>query len=114
MSTLITRPASAGKNIRETVKHPRKHIGILCGFLIGFFGLYLLMAFIAMPLGASIRAFVTFIAVWGVCFCLYFIASYWVLLTSPLHGRWLWVELGLIFAGAVIFRFMLVNLPLGL
>jgi hypothetical protein len=38
----------------------------------------------------------------------------WVLMTSPLPGRWLWVELGLIFTGAVIFRFMLVNLPLGL
>ena len=67
-----------------------------------------------MPLGAPVRVFATFMAVWGACFGLYFIASYWVLLTRPLHGCWLWIELGLIFAGAVIFRFMLVNLPLSL
>ncbi|HYB01668.1 MAG TPA: glycosyltransferase 87 family protein [Ktedonobacteraceae bacterium] len=114
MSILITQLSTAASNVRETVKHPRRQVGILCGFLLGFFGLYLFMAFIAMPLGAPVRVFATFMAVWGACFGLYFIASYWVLLTRPLHGCWLWIELGLIFAGAVIFRFMLVNLPLSL
>src|SRR5258708_38176108 len=72
------------------------------------------MVLITMPLSAPIGVFTTFMMVWGVCFFLYFVASIWVIMTRPLAGRCLWVELGLIFAGAMVFRFMLISLPLGL
>ncbi len=65
VSILTTQPSSAAKNIRETGKHPHRQIGILCGFLLAFFALYLLMAFIAMPPGAPYKVFAAFMAVWG-------------------------------------------------
>ncbi len=114
MFILISQSSSAASNRRSLVKYPHRQVGFLCGFSLVFLLLYLVMVFIAMPLGAPVRVFAAFTAVWGVCFALYFISSYWMLLTRLLDGRWLWVEMGLIFAGAVIFRFLLVNLPLGL
>jgi Glycosyltransferase family 87 len=96
------------------VKHPRRRVEILCGFLLGFLVLYVEMVFIAMPQDAPLGLFTTFMTVWGVCFFMYFVASIWVMMTRPLPGRWLWVELGLILGGALVFRLMLINLPLGL
>ncbi len=114
MSILISQPSPAVGNTHERVKRPLRQVGFLCGLLLVTSAFYSVMVFTRMPLGAPIRVFTMFMAVWVACFILYFIASYWVLITRPLRGRWLWVELGLIFAGAVIFRCMLVNLPLGL
>jgi hypothetical protein len=109
-----THTSSRASDTHILVKHPRRQVEILCGFLLVFLALYVVMVLIAMPLDAPIGVFTTFMTVWGACFFLYFVASIWVMMTRPLAGRWLWVELGLIFGGAVIFRLMLVNLPLGL
>jgi hypothetical protein len=114
VSIQITHTSSRASETQILVKHPRRQVEILCGFLLVFLALYGVMRVLAMPLDAPIGLFTTFMTIWGVCFFLYFVASFWVLMTRPLTGRWLWVELGLIFAGALIFRLMLVNLPLGL
>jgi len=87
---------------------------ILCGFVFVFLALYRVMVAIAVPLSAPIGQIVTFMTIWGVCFCLYFATSIWIMMTMPLKGSWHWVELGLILGGAVVFRFMLINLPLEL
>ena len=55
-----------------------------------------------------------FLQVWMICFLPYFGACAFILLTKPLMGRWFWIELGLILAGALIFRVMLLPLPPGL
>ncbi len=96
------------------MKHPHRQIVIVCGFVLGFLVLYSVLLAVALPLNAPIGQLVTFMAVWGACFCLYIVASIWVMMTSPLKGHWLWIELGLILGGAIVFRFMLINLPVGL
>src|SRR5690349_2268717 len=85
VSILTAEPSSAFSDRSSVVKHPGRQVGFLCGLLLAFFALYLVMVFIAMPLGAPVRVFAMFMAVWGTCFGLYFIASYWVLMTRPLH-----------------------------
>ncbi len=52
-----------------------------------------------------------FLLAWIICFVPYFAACAFVFLTRPQFGRWRWVELGVIFAGAIIFRAMLLPLP---
>src|SRR6266702_2039379 len=44
-----------------------------------------------------------FLEVWMICFLPYFGACAFILLTKPLMGRWFWIELGIILAGALIF-----------
>ncbi len=110
----VTHSSSLASDTQILVKHPRRRVAILCGFLLGFWALYVVMLVLAMPLDAPIGLFTAFMTVWGVCFFMYFVASIWVVMTRPLTGRWLWVELGLIFGGALVFRLMLINLPLGL
>jgi hypothetical protein len=55
-----------------------------------------------------------FLVVWIICFVPYFAACAFVFVTRPQLGRWRWVELGMIFAGAIIFRAMLLPLSPGL
>jgi hypothetical protein len=110
----VTHSSSLASDTQILVKHPRRRVAILCGFWLGFLALYVVMLVLAMPLDGPIGLFTTFMTIWGVCFFLYFVASIWVMMTKPLTGRWLWVELGLIFGGALVFRLMLINLPLGL
>lgn len=53
----------------------------------------------------------TFLTVWLINFAPYIAACAFVLLTREQRGRWRWIELGIIFAGALIFRSMLLPLP---
>lgn len=114
MPEQITHSPSLAEETQILMERPRRQVVILCGFVFGFLALYRVMAAVAVPLSAPIGRLVTFMAAWGVCFCLYFVASIWVMMTRPLKGGWLWVELGLILGGAIVFRFMLINLPLEL
>lgn len=114
MSAQTTHSPSLSKETQILVKHPRRQVVILCGFVLVFLALYRVMVTVAVPLRAPIGQVITFMTVWGVCFCLYFVASIWVMMTRPLKGRWLWVELGLILGSAMLFRLMLINLPLEL
>ena len=55
-----------------------------------------------------------FLHVWLLCFLPYFAACALILATRPVTNRWRWVELGIIFVGALLFRAMLLPLPPGL
>ncbi len=57
---------------------------------------------------------IPFLPIWLICFFPYFAASIFILVTRPLTGRWLWLELGIIFVGALVFRLMLLPLPTGM
>ncbi|HLJ34498.1 MAG TPA: glycosyltransferase family 87 protein [Ktedonobacteraceae bacterium] len=59
-------------------------------------------------------AFDPFVEVWMVCFLPYFVACGFILVTKPATGRWLWIELGILFGAALIFRAVLLPLPPGL
>ncbi len=67
--------------------------------------LYILLAGVALSPGAPIGPF---LLVWVACFLFYFMVCLWVMRTRPLPG---WGELAIIFAGAVLFRLMLLPLP---
>ena len=55
-----------------------------------------------------------FLQVWMISFLPYFAACALVLATKPAMGPWHWVELGIIFVGALVLRVMLLPLPPGL
>lgn len=55
-----------------------------------------------------------FVQVWLVCFLPYFAACGLILAAKPAAGRWLWLEIGIIFGAAFIFRALLLPLPPGL
>ena len=114
MFTRITHSPYLSKETQILVKHPRRQMVILCAFALVFLALYRVMVAVAVPLNAPIGLVTTFMTILGVCFCLYFLASIWVMMTRPLKRRWRWVELGLILGAAMVFRFMLINLPLEL
>jgi Glycosyltransferase family 87 len=67
--------------------------------------LYLLLAGVALSPGTHV---VSFLLVWAACFLFYFIVCLWIMRTRPLPG---WGELAIIFAGALLFRLMLLPLP---
>jgi len=111
VSTEITRSSDVEKERDVLVKHPLRRVVMLGGFVLVFLALYSVMMVVAALLSAPLGKIITFMAVWGVCFCVYFVASVWVMMTRPLKGRWLWVELGVILGAALLFRLMLVTLP---
>jgi hypothetical protein len=87
------------------------HLSLLSAFLLLSFAIYIVLFKVApQPEGATLP----FTSVWVVCFVLYLGACLFVLKTKPLVGRWLWLEIGLVFTGALIFRVMLLPLPTGL
>lgn len=91
--------------------HPRRHLGILFIFLLFSASSYVALASVALPINQPIMPFML---VWGLCFLVYLMASLWIMASRRASRRFLWAELGIIFVGAVIFRVMLINLPLGL
>jgi Glycosyltransferase family 87 len=52
-----------------------------------------------------------FLYVWMLCFVPYFVACLFVLLTKPASGPWRWVELGIILAGGLALRIVVLSLP---
>jgi len=86
-------------------------VSILSAFLCVALTLYSVLMAVAprrdQPVGL-------FILVWGGCFLLYVVACIWIMKTRPLRGRGVWLELGIIFGGALVFRVMLLNLVPGL
>ena len=87
------------------------HLSLLSTFLLLSIAIYIVLFKVApQPEGATLP----FTSVWVICFLLYVGACLFVLGTKPLVGRWLWLEVGLIFTGALIFRLMLLPLPTGL
>ena len=72
---------------------------------------YALLITVAPPPDGSVSPF---LPVWMIGFLPYLLGSSYVLMTKPLTGRWLWVELSVILLGALIFRVMLLPLEPGL
>lgn len=96
---------------QESVQYPYRRIALLAIFFLLSLGLYSWLSLVAPQLDQPIGPFMT---LWGGCFLVYLIACLWLMTTRPSGGRWYWAELGIIFLGAVVFRVMLIHLPLGL
>ena len=96
---------------QEPVQHPYRRIALLAIFFLLSLALYIWLSLIAPQLDQPIGAFMT---LWGGCFVVYLIACLWLMATRPANGRWYWAELGIIFLGAIVFRVMLIHLPLSL
>jgi len=111
ISLLQSYRVSLSANAQFHREHPRWQVYILFAcFLMSLFS-YVLLSIVAQPLGKPIGPFML---LWGVCFLPYFLSCFWIMSTRPVSGRWHWGELGIIFVGAIIFRIMLLHLPLGL
>ncbi len=111
LSVLQAYQVSIKENEYFDAKSAQRQIAVLLTFFIISIVVYVLLSLVAQPLGKPLEAFMS---VWGICFLVYFLACLWIMSTRPLSGRWYWVELGIIFAGAIIFRVMLLHLPLSL
>lgn len=85
-------------------QHPWRRVSILSLLLLIGIGLYITMI-------ALFPQMQSFLIVWLLCFAPYGAGCAFVFLTKQSAGRWRWIELGLIFAGALIFRAMLLPLP---
>jgi len=57
--------------------------------------------------------FLPFLRLWTLSFLPYFAACALVLATRPSQGRWRWIELGIVLAGALVLRAVLLPLPPG-
>jgi len=57
--------------------------------------------------------FLPFLRLWTLSFLPYFAACALVLATRPSQGRWRWIELGIVLAGAFVLRAVLLPLPPG-
>jgi len=84
---------------------------LLSLFFLLLLALYIALSLVAPQLDQPIGSFM---ALWGGCFLVYGIACLWLMTTRPSSGRWFWAELGILFLGAIVFRVMLIHLPLGL
>jgi hypothetical protein len=71
-------------------------------------GIYLVL--IAVAPKADSRSTTPFLLIWLLCFLPYGMACALVLATKPPVGRWRWMELSMIFLGALILRIMLLPL----
>ena len=96
---------------QEYIQHPYRRIALLAFFFLLSLALYIWLSLVAPQLDQPIGSFMT---LWGACFVVYLIACLWLMTTRPMPGRWFWAELGILFLGAIVFRVMLIHLPLGL
>jgi len=110
-SIMPVHTASVREHTFISTEHPRRRIALLLIFLLASFACYIALSLVAPQLDQPIGPFML---TWAVCFLCYLVACLWVLASRPTTGRWRWAEIALIFVGAIIFRVMLVHLPLGL
>lgn len=89
-------------------KRPWWRIIVLVVTLILSIVLYTLLETVAQPDASTLTPF---LLLWMLCFLPYLSACLFVLCTKPLNGRWRWIELGIIFCGALFFRALLLPLP---
>lgn len=110
-TALLIQDKSTSQESPVVHQRSQKQIWFLFTLFVIAFALYLLMIRVAPVLGGQIAPFMF---AWGGCFLLYFLACFWIMRSKPLTGQGYWLELGIIFLGAVVFRCMLLPLPLGL
>src|SRR5947209_9614697 len=84
-------------------KHPWWRSLLLCLLLLCSIALYVVL------IGAASRE--AFLYVWAISFLPYLGACVLVLITKAVEGYWQWVELALIFVGALVMRVILVPVP---
>src|SRR5260370_37642982 len=108
MSSLQTPHPLAVSDAPFSARYPWWRVLVLCLLLLFSFVLYIALIGAA---SKSDNAHTPFLHVWMLCFLPYFAACAFVLATKPALGRWRWLELGIILAGALIFRIMLLPLP---
>ncbi|TMC89573.1 MAG: DUF2029 domain-containing protein [Chloroflexi bacterium] len=92
-----------------SVKRPWWRSLVLILLLLLSVALYVVLINVAAP--ENTLLFAPFLQTWMVCFVPYFAACALVLATKSVPGRWRWIELGIIFVGALVFRVMLLPLP---
>ena len=109
MSTLQASPLAS--ELPSASKRPWRRLLVLFLLLLLSIVLYGVLIRVAPQSDAEIPSFVW---VWMICFLPYFAACAFVLATRPAGGRWRWIELAIILAGAFLFRVMLLPLPPGL
>ncbi len=111
MAFLLQSQSVAQESITAHTHYPRRRIALLLLLLFASLGCYVVLSVVAPQLDGLIGPFML---VWGGCFLCYLAACLWVFSSAPSTRRWQWIEAGIIFVGAVVFRVMLVHLPLGL
>ncbi len=111
LPSISTLQASRQPFVPETL-HPGKHpwwrslvLGLL---LLLSVAVYVLLIEVAPK--QRLGPVTLFTQVWIISLLPYFGASAFILLTKPFEGRWRWIELGIIFMGAFVFRAMLLPL----
>ncbi|HEX6480288.1 MAG TPA: glycosyltransferase family 87 protein [Ktedonobacteraceae bacterium] len=84
---------------------------LLCFLLLLSLAHYLVLIAIASQSGDSR---IPFLLAWLICFLPYIVACIFVLATKPLVGRWFRVEMAILIFGALLFRLLLLPLPVNL
>ncbi len=81
---------------------------LLCLLLLFSLALTVFLRVTAPVIDKPLQSFIT---LWLISYIPYLIACLLVLTMRPLAGRWRWIELGLIFLGAMMLRVVLLPLP---
>lgn len=108
MSVLQAPRKPAAADVTSPSTWPGWRSLVLCVSLLLSIGIYLVLIDVAPQ--ADSRSTTPFLLVWLLCFLPYGMACALVLATKPPVGRWRWIELGMIFLGALILRIMLLPL----
>lgn len=92
----------------KSVKSPGRRFLVLCVLLLLTLTVNTVLAITAPPPDTSVTLFVS---LWIISFLPYIAACIFVLRTKASAGRWQWMELGVIFVGALLLRAMLLPIP---
>jgi hypothetical protein len=93
-------------------RHPWRRALLLFALLLLSVGLYMMLASVAPKGDDRVSRIVPFLHVWMLSFLPYCLACALVLVTKPVAGRWGWVEMEIILAGALVLRVLLLpSLP---
>jgi len=111
MSLLQTSQASSIEHKNIILRHPWWRSAALGLLLLLSLIVYPFLYSTAPPYSAANADFTPFLRIWVLSFLPYFVACVLLLATKPPQGRWRWIELGIILAGALAFRALLLPLP---
>src|ERR1700674_4354687 len=114
MSLVQTPDTAQTTKISPTVKYPWWRAAALGALLLLALALYPFLYKTAPPdTILDNYLYQPFLRLWMVSFVPYFVACALVLATKPGPGRWRWIELSIVLAGAFVLRALLLPLPPG-
>src|ERR1700736_4519985 len=114
MSLVQTSNTAQAIKITSTVKYPWWRAAALGALLLLALALYPFLNKTAPPdTILDNYLYQPFLRLWMVSFVPYFAACALVLATKPGPGRWRWIELSIVLAGAFVLRALLLPLPPG-